>query len=298
MKLSVIICTYNREKYILDSLVSLRNQSLIKDKYEIIIVNNNSTDKTDEICRKFVADYSMEFKIIYVIETKRGLSFARNRGIMESEGEVITFIDDDAIAEPDFLLSIYDFMIANSQVDAVGGKVIPIYGSGLEPEWLSKYTWGLVSKVDEGEKIKPFKKKYPAGCNMTIRKKLLLEVNGFNTKLKIRSDDKDLFTRIYSLGKSVYYLPNASVKHNIDSYRLEPEFIKKLCYIIGESERIRLEGKGMLAYISKLFEYVLKLIASLIIAIGFIIKSEKTKAMFLIKVRGNILIGFFKENVK
>ncbi len=295
--ISAVVCSYNRDKYIFDALLSLKDQLLEKDKFEIVIVNNNSTDRTDEICRKFTEDYNSDVNITYVIETNQGLSHARNRGIKESKGSIITFIDDDAIAEKDFLSNILSFMDAHPEVDAVGGKVLPIYSTGKEPEWLSKYIWGLVTKVDEGNEIKQFEKKYPAGCNMTIRKQLLEDIGGFNTNLKIRSDDKDIFAKIFALRKTVYYLPGAVVHHNVDDYRLEPEFIKRLCLIIGQSERIRLEGKSFFYYLMKIGEYKFKLFAGIILAFIYLMKGKHLKAWYLIKVRWYILIGFFKQQV-
>jgi GT2 family glycosyltransferase len=269
-------------------------------------VNNNSTDKTDEICRKFVEDYSTEFKIIYVIETKQGLSFARNRGIMESEGEVITFIDDDAFVTQDYLKNMIHFFINNPNASAIGGKVIPVYeNSKEEPPWLSKYIWGVVSKIDMGNKVSEFpNNKYPAGCNMAFKRKVFENVGLFDTNLGrkgrigLASEEKDLFFQMRNADLQIYYVPDISVYHNIDNHRLEYDYIKKLCISIGLSERIRVQKINPAEKFKKLIEYLLKFIAALGLSFIYVIKFQFQKSKYIILIRYLILKGFFNKDYK
>ena len=115
--ISLVICTYNRAKFIGEALDSIAKQTLSPALFELIIVNNNCTDNTEEICKRFIAQYP-NLDINYVIETNQGLSFARNRGIAESKNPIITYVDDDAYAKADFLERIYNFFSSNQ--DAVG----------------------------------------------------------------------------------------------------------------------------------------------------------------------------------
>src|SRR5947207_2185402 len=110
IKISVVIATYNREKYIRQALDALVLQTLPSESFEIIVVNNNSTDRSEEEILAFRKDHP-ELNFEYVIETNQGLSFSRNRGIHESSGGLVTFLDDDAIATPDFLKSCVDYHI-------------------------------------------------------------------------------------------------------------------------------------------------------------------------------------------
>jgi glycosyltransferase involved in cell wall biosynthesis len=293
-KISVAICTYNRAKYLVDSLKSLKNQNLNPDDFEIIIVDNNSSDATAEISKIFI-NQNPGLNVSCYKENRQGLSFARNKAITESKYDIITFIDDDAIAREDFLANILSYFKDHSDVDALGGKVIPIYENGIEePQWLSKYLWGIVTKVDYGDEVKIFPApKYPAGCNMSFRKEKLLEVGLFNTDLKIRGDDKDIFAKLNKIKAKVYYVPEVFVYHNVEEYRLTKSFIKKLSIIIGNSERVRLADKGLMPLILKLFEYLFKLVAGFIIASSFIFKGQVEKAKYLIMVRWTILKGLF-----
>jgi len=95
---SVIVCTYNREHYIERNLDSLSKQSLSVENYEIIIINNNSTDNTESICKSFI-DNHPELQIASFNEHNQGHSYARNKGIQESKGEYLAFIDDDAFVD-------------------------------------------------------------------------------------------------------------------------------------------------------------------------------------------------------
>jgi glycosyltransferase involved in cell wall biosynthesis len=306
MQLSVIICTYNREKFILDSLISIKNQSLTKDNYEIIIVNNNSTDRTDEICRKFVEDYCKELKIVYVNEVKQGLSFARNRGFQESKGDIIVYIDDDAFVTKDYLKNMIHFFTDIPNVSAIGGKVIPVYENNKEePRWLSKYIWGIVTKVDMGNKVLEFSnRKYPAGCNMAIKRDVLQSVGLFDTNLGrkgrigLASEEKDIFFRMRNANFHIYYVPNIPVYHNIDNHRLEYEYIKKLCIGIGLSERIRTQKISQTELFKKLVEYLLKYFAALGLSFIFLLKFQIQKAKYIILIRYLILEGFFKKDYK
>jgi len=300
-KISAVIATYNREKYILGALNSLKDQSLNKNDFEIIIVNNNSTDRTEELCKNFIKE-NPDLNITYVVEKNQGLSFSRNRGVIESKSELITFLDDDAEAESDFLKNTVEFLNSNPEVAACGGKIFPKYSSGVEPKWISKYIGGLVGYVDYGNKPGEFPfQKYPSGSNMTIRKSILLKYNMFDTNLgrkgnaSLASEEKDFFDRIGKDKKKIFYLPTANVFHIVDDYRLQPEHIKKLSYGVGASERIRAERNGKL-YVLKIFvEYKIKLFASFILSIQFLLKGEIEKAKHIVLVRYYVLIGFFKK---
>lgn len=295
MKLSIVICSYNREKYILDAMESVKRQNLDYSQFELLVVNNNSTDSTHELCRKFETKKG-DLQYTYVIEKKAGLSNARNCGIAHAKGEIITFIDDDAIAEPDFAQNIIAHFDQYQHIDAIGGKVLPIFPGDQEPEWLSPYLNGLVTKVDFGDSVKPYSNKYPAGCNMSFRKQVFDELGGFNPNLVWRNDDKYIFLKLYKNNKKTLYAPNVVVHHNVDAYRLEKEFLDKLIGFIGSSERIRLKGQ-IIELMKKPLEYIFKLGAAFIIAIKYFIKGENKKATYLIYVRWKVLVSFFQKSV-
>ena len=294
MKISIIICTYNRELYLPRCLEHLKNQTEAPSNFEIILINNNSTDNTEDICKNFVRE-NPQLSVIYIKENNPGLSFARNKGIETASGDILCFIDDDGFAIPEYV-SIIKKIVEDSQytdIISFGGKVIPCYNEGMEPKWLSKYIDGLVSKVDLGEQIQLFTKKYPAGCNMVFRKEFFEDHGGFNVNLHTRGDDKFVFDKLKKAGLKTLYLPRLKVEHFIDDFRLEKGFIIRLSKIIGQSEAIRLKETSKSKKFIKLVEYIFKFGAALIISLGFLFTGQFSKAYYLILVRWNVLHGFF-----
>ena len=148
--ISVVVCTYNREKFIHNCLESLKNQSLSKQYFEVLVIDNNSSDRSAQIVKDFIS-LNPELPFHYYFEGQQGLSFARNRGIQESRGNWITYIDDDAEADVDFLKNL--MAATEKYVDAVGfgGKIIPDYVDG-KPNCMTSYVEGaFASKLDRGE---------------------------------------------------------------------------------------------------------------------------------------------------
>lgn len=291
--ISVVICTYNRAKFIGEALDSLAKQTLLPDLFEIVIVNNNSTDDTEAICKDFINNQA-DLNIQYVVETNQGLSYARNRGIAVSKHPIITYIDDDAYAKPDFLQHIFDFFIQNPDTVGLGGRVIPRYEI-KEPEWMNPYLDGFVAKLDKGEEQLKFSaNEYPVGCNMTYIKEILQKVGGFNNKLKWRADDKYIGIKVREHSDQVYYLPQLAVEHSIDAYRTSDENFKKFCLKFGNEEAIRVKDIGTWSYLKKGIEYLFKLAASFVLMLDFSLKGSLPKGTYTFKYRWWATIGFFK----
>ncbi len=289
-KISLIICTYNREKFLGKALQSLTSQTLPPEHFEILIVNNNATDGTEQISKDFI-ETNPKLNIRYFVESNQGLSYARNRGMREAHGSIITYIDDDAEAEDDFLAQILTFLEARPEVAGVGGKIIPKY-EGTPPEWMNKYLYGFVTKVDFGDDVFRYTgKSYPAGCNMTYRKKLLLEAGGFNENLKWRADDKYIFFAVQEIDNKIYHLPQAVVQHNIDDYRTTDENFIRLSKKFGSEERIRVLDIGLVPFLKKIAEFIFKFKASLLLGLIFSLRGEWIKGKYTILYRYHALLG-------
>jgi len=297
--ISVIICTYNRDKFIGEALNCLAKQTLPAGNFEIIVVDNRSTDNTASIAKKFIADHP-ELQARYVMEPNKGLSFARNRGIQEARASIVTYIDDDAEVTPHFLESIVSFLQANSSVVGVGGKVIPKYSESGEPKWISKYLNGFVGRMDFGDRPKQFdsKMKYPTGCNMTYTKEILQKAGGFNNELTFRSDDKYIFHQVTKISDNVYYVPEALLYHNIDNDRLSFPNFKKLFLKSGNEEKIRVRSEaGTLGIVKKFFELVFKTGAASILYLLHILKGQEIKGRYIFFSQWFTLKGFLQKSV-
>ena len=287
--LSVIICSYNREKYILDAIKSIANQTFSSERYEVIIIDNNSTDSTPAIVPEYIARNHLS-NFHYFTETNQGLTFARNKGIKESNNEFVSFIDDDAIVKSNYVETILASFDQNPTINALGGKVIPVFPESPEPKWMSKYIEGILSKVDLGDEKQLFKKKYPVGCNMAFRKIIFEKYGLFNTDLVLRSDEKDLFLKIKANDEDIMYIPQLEVKHVMSAERISKKGVQRVSIITGEGERFRVKH-SIIETFRKLVEYKFKLFASFILAIPLLFDNIQ-KAQFLIMVRWHILKGY------
>lgn len=298
-KISAIICTYNRDKYLPRSLASFAMQTIDKNLFELIIIDNNSTDNTASVSNKFIAA-NPSLHIKYFFEPNKGLSFARNRGLAEANSPIISYVDDDAILPPEFLQEMVEFFSKHPTAAGVGGKVIPEYENGSEPKWMSKYLNGFVGKVDYGSTSKPFDKtmKYPAGCNMTYKKEILNRAGGFNNELTFRSDDKYIFYAVKNLDAEIWYVAETYVDHIIDASRLDFNNFKKLYLKTGNEEKIRLKHEGGQSGVLKQgIMYVVKLAASIALYALFIIKGERIKGTYIVLSQWFTLKGFLLKNV-
>ena len=294
-EISVIICTYNRENYLKAALNALAVQVFPENDFEIIVVDNNSGDNTARVCELFEKENS-RLSFIRVLEKNPGLSNARNRGIRESSSEIVAFMDDDALPLPDFVEKISQCLKSNPEINYFGGKVIPLYESGQEPDWMSRYLEKLVSKVDLGEKSMLFPgKSYPVGCNMIFRKFVFERYGYFNPDLQQRSDDKYIYHLLKSHGENPFYCPDIIVYHNIENWRVSKENVLKLALRNGIEERIRVKELVSPKGLSKLFEYTFKLVASVIFFILFTLRGKSLNGKYIFLVFLYSLKGFLQK---
>jgi len=296
--ISVIVCTYNREKLLVSCIDSLVKQDSHPGDYEIILVNNGSTDNTEQLCIKSIHEHP-GLQIRYFLETKQGLSNARNRGIKESMGNIIAFIDDDAFADQHYIYNLKkDFR--TSGIAAGGGKILPHWEKN-RPKWMSRFILPLVSVLDMGDQIIDFKgNKYPIGANMFFRKSLFEKAGFFDPLLgrslknMIGNEEKDLFMKIKRIGSEICYFPNIIVNHYIPEERTTISFIKKQALGIGQSERIRtrLNKKER---IRVFFNEGIKWGGTIILSFYYLLLFDPQKAKMLILFRYWVSKGLLKK---
>jgi glycosyltransferase involved in cell wall biosynthesis len=291
-KIAAIICTYNREKHLINALNSFKNQTISKNEFQVIVVDNNSRDNTATVVKGFIKE-NPSLVVSYIFEETPGLSAARNRGWREAEAPVIAYLDDDAIADSNWLKAFVSFFEKNINAAGAGGKVIPLYEAG-EPVWMNKYLNGFVGKKDCGLPEREFDKKmkYPSGNNMAWKRDILQEIGGFNPDLQFRSDDKYIFLEVKKVSDEIWWVPEAIVEHVVDEERLAYDNFKKLFLKTGNEERVRLHGS-----LRKLIEYVIKFCASLLIYMLFLIKGQGEKGKYVVLSQFFTLKGFLIKRV-
>ena len=297
LSISVVICTYNRADYIQEAMESLYNQSLSKDAFEVIIVNNNSSDSTEIVCTNFIANH-LDAQFSFINEPQQGASFARNTGAKISKSPLLCFMDDDAVAEKNYLQRIIHFFESNPLAGGLGGRIIPRY-LPAEPTWMSYFVSSLVGNFDYAKEVTKFSpNKYPLESNMIVRKEDFLAVNGFNTALpgvignfRIGGEGKEFFLKLKTQGKSIYYDPSIIVEHVVETKKLTAEYLYRVASGIGRGERVRTKEISNAAFIKKIIEYLFKLIASFILAIGYLLQGKPAKMKPIIQFRIDALKG-------
>jgi glycosyltransferase involved in cell wall biosynthesis len=297
-ELSIIVCTYNREKYIKKTLRYLNEQSIHPRAYEVLIIDNNSTDDTAKICKDFISGGDLDH-FHYFLEMNQGHTYARNRGIKESNGEYIAFLDDDAWVYSNYCENIIHYFNANPEVVALGGKITPVY-EGQPPPWMTKYLWPLVAGLDMGDDIREFKHaKYPIGANMAFRATVFKDYGYFNTDLGRRGteleggDEKDMVYRLKKDGRKVHYVPSIHVKHIIPESRTQMSYIKGQAIGVGTSEKKRLLTEGISAKIKKTLEEIVKIGGTCVLALFYLLTFKAEKGLMLIKFRMWVIQGYF-----
>jgi len=258
LEISVVICTYNRADYIKDALESLYHQTLDKKKFEVIIANNNATDNTKEIVESYISTHT-DARFIYVEELQQGASYARNTGAALATAPLLCFMDDDAIAEKDYLERIVHFFREHTDAGGLGGRIIPKY-IPAEPKWMSYYVASLVGNFDYNKEVCVFAEgKYPLESNMIIKTADFRKVNGFNTELpgvvgtlRIGGEGKEFFYKLQALGNKIYYDPAIIVQHVVEVKKLTKEYMYRVASGIGRGERRRVKAISQSAYIKKI----------------------------------------------
>lgn len=296
-QLSIIVCTYNRDNYIKTTLEHLLKQDLNFSDYEVVIVNNNSTDQTDKICQFFLQENpSAPFR--YVIEYDQGHSYSRNRGILEARSELIAFIDDDAFVKPSFGKNIIYYFKSHSDVQVIGGKIIPVY-EGSPPNWMSPFLLPLVSALDMGNQPKAFTgRKFPVGANITFRREVFDHYGLFNVALGRKGsglmggDEKELVYRLKENNEPIHYVPSVVVDHIIPEKRLEMSYIMGLAQGVGHSEKERLANASFGQKLNRILEESVKIGGTLILFLWYSLKGQLAKGTMLIKFRIWVLQGF------
>ncbi len=246
--LSAIICTHNRDRYLGAAIDSLLEQSY--GNFEVIVVDNASTDQTRAVVEARLNSLQPHHPHLrYVEESTLGLSVARNRGWQESQGEILVYLDDDAVASPDWLKSLAAAYDANDRLAIAGGRVTLLWPEEQPqaPRWLSTDQMSGLGLYDLGPEQRLIQEPglTPRGLNYSMRRSFLEILGGFDAQLgrvgkKLLSNEELYVTeKALSLGYDVAYLPEALVAHNVAPERLAPSWFLRRSWWQGISEYYR-----------------------------------------------------------
>lgn len=212
MKATIIIPTYNRADVILRSLETWARQTIPATDFEVIVVDNNSTDNSAQLIWKYIKEFS---NFTYYKEIKAGSTSARHAGAKLAKGDILIFCDDDGLFNEGCIEAVLDVYKFNPEVAAVAGK-IEIKWDAEAPDWIAPYEF-MLGKLDYGAEIKYGKDLYLNGGIFSIRKSVFEELGGFNPDLignyLVGDGDTGLVIKLHEAGKLIGWTPFAVMKH-------------------------------------------------------------------------------------
>jgi glucosyl-dolichyl phosphate glucuronosyltransferase len=241
MKISVILCTYNRSASLGKALESVAASTLPSSvDWEVLVVDNNSNDRTREVVAGFSSRYPARFR--YLFEPRPGKSHALNSGIREARGDVLAFMDDDVTVEPTWLHNL-TAALQDDEWAGAGGRILPAHLFS-PPRWLlfeGPYALGTILALfdlgpEAGQLNQP-----PFGTNMAFRREMFDKYGCFRTDLgpspgsEIRGEDIEFSRRLMAAGERLRYEPSAVVYHAVPEHRLNKGYFKAFLFDHGRS---------------------------------------------------------------
>jgi len=251
--ITAVICTRDRAHFLEKCIQSLLKQTIDRDKYEVLVIDNGSTDATADVLKQ----YNGKPILRSIYEPIAGLSRARNTGWKNAKGLYIGYIDDDAVADEKWLESaLWCFENLSPTPDGLTGRIYLDWETA-EPDWVNEELLFTLAKVDWGDE--PFqlksKNKNISGANCFFLKSRLSSLGGFEERLGrkktslLSGEETQLQLRIESIGGIIYYHPDIFVWHFIPKERAKPIWFYRRYYWGGRSDYIMgktLKSKGLL----------------------------------------------------
>lgn len=267
---TIAIPTYDREKWLRETLAGLTTQDYPTDRLEILIIDNNSPDNTREVVASFSeAKHSPR----HLLETQQGANFARNRALAEAQGEIIVYGDDDILMGATWLRELMQPFVndPDQKIGAVAGEVVPVFPEGC-PDWVRSFHEPQALRADMGP-ASP--KQVPMSANLAFRRDVLREQGGWDTnvgrkgKRVFGGEENGPIRRLHQAGYEVWFAPRASVDHQMPKGRTTMRYVKRHAFdsacsrVVGHVGTDREEGRSPLGYLLSRF------LGNLIKAIGF-----------------------------
>jgi glycosyltransferase involved in cell wall biosynthesis len=241
--ITVCLVTHNRPHYVRSCLDSLRVQTVGLDGFDVIVVDSCGTPETGAALREMVATLP-NARLLRV--DRPGASAARNMGAEHSTRDFLAYLDDDALAMPDWVERIQAVIQEHDPWPGVlGGRVLPVWEKPL-PDWWPESLRGVLSII-EWEGRGEFRTKAipaglePYGVNMVVQREPLLEMGGFADRLGrfagllLSDEDVQVGWKLQDRGYSAWYDSRVVVRHQIQGTRMNPEWLIKRLYWQGAS---------------------------------------------------------------
>ena len=243
---TVVIPTYNGEKRLPEVLERLRSQITESISWEILVVDNNSSDQTAQLIQDYQRDWPKNFPLQYIFEPTQGAAFARQRAVQEAKGELIGFLDDDNIPELNWVNSAYIFAQEHPEAGAYGSRIYGDYEVTPPPNF--GRIAPFLAITDRGSKVRlyqPEKRLLPPSAGLVVRKQVWLDhvpkqpiLSGRIPGNMITGEDLEVLRYIQKSGWEIWYSPTMEIHHKIPSQRLEKEYLISLFRGVGLGRHI------------------------------------------------------------
>jgi len=240
MRVSVVLCEHSLDRYddLREAAESVLRQT--HNDIELVLI----ADGNEAVCERFHEDYGHRDDVrIHCNDENVGLLESRNNGATVATGDIVAFLDDDAIADDRWTAKLVE-AYETQNVPAVGGKMVPAWIAG-RPWFLPEEFYWLVGVTHRGFADGPGEVRNTFGSNISFRREIFLELGGFETNIGGRQGDAnlqggetELCARLKTeYGYGVYYTPDAVVKHKVFSYRSDPLWLLDRAFWQGYSKR-------------------------------------------------------------
>ena len=230
---SVVLSTYNREDLLGAAIESILGQQPGSPTFELIVVDNNSTDHTPDVVTAFMSHSGGRLR--YVFEQKQGLSHGRNAGVVQARAPIVAFTDDDVRVAPDWVAAIKRTFDEHPDVDFVGGKVLPRWPSE-PPAWLTRRLCGPLALTDHGEEPFVVDRRRPiclVGASLAVRRRAFDRVGLFDPAFQhpdgsvSSAEDHDFELRVWRAGGKGLYVPGMVATAVVQPNRLTKAYHRK-----------------------------------------------------------------------
>jgi glycosyltransferase involved in cell wall biosynthesis len=255
---SIIITAYNRARQLADVLASvLLLETDGTYRYEVVVVDNNSTDTTRNVVEDYIPKFTAEVTkdkclgLKYIFEPKQGKPYALNRGLAEIRGVFIFFTDDDVTVDPQWLISMMN-CFQQTRCDGIGGRVLPVYPQNT-PDWIKgdhNKMSGIVVVYDYGKETRRYDSSMDEfiGANYAFKKQVFEDCGLFRTEFSRSKvpvgEDREFISRVIRNKKVLYYCGQAVVHHPVDLNRAKFKNIARWNIALGRSAALREREEG------------------------------------------------------
>ncbi|WP_256529352.1 hormogonium polysaccharide biosynthesis glycosyltransferase HpsE [Limnofasciculus baicalensis] len=241
---TVAIPTYNGANRLPELLERLGAQIHTENfSWEIIIVDNNSTDRTAQVVRDYQGNWHCKSPLLYCFEAEQGAAFARARGVREASGELVGFLDDDTIPEYNWVASAYKFGQEHPAVGAYGSQIHGEF-EVEPPENFDKIKLflAIIERGATAYQYEPRKRVLPPSAGLVVRRQAWLEsvpsrlyLQGRTPHSMLGGEDIEAMAYIQLAGWEIWYNPEMEVNHKIPKERLQRDYLLALARGIGLS---------------------------------------------------------------